>query len=74
MYMIFSAVFMAVIIIFEAGPVHLFFMADLRGSTLTFFHWCLIIGAFSMVILISGFTIFKSMQMGIKALSIYEYE
>ena len=74
MYMIVSVFFMAVIIVLEAGPVHLLFMADLRGTTLTLFHWLLIILAFSLVIIISGITIYKPMKMGISALSRYEYE
>ncbi|MBW1764806.1 MAG: hypothetical protein JRJ23_08730 [Deltaproteobacteria bacterium] len=35
MYMIFSAIFMAIIIILEAGPVYLIFMANVRGNAIT---------------------------------------
>ncbi|MDB9822468.1 hypothetical protein OAC89_02090 [Deltaproteobacteria bacterium] len=72
MYMIFSAVFMAVIIVLEAGPVYMIFMADLRGSTITSFQWLQIITAFIFVLLIIGFTVYKPMKMGLEALNRYE--
>jgi len=72
MYMIFSAVFIAIIIILEAGPVYLLFMADLRGSTITGFQWFQIVIAFFMVLIIIGFTIYKPMKMGLEAISRYE--
>jgi len=70
--MIFSAVFIAIIIILEAGPVYLLFMADLRGSTITGFQWFQIVIAFFMVLIIIGFTIYKPMKMGLEAISRYE--
>src|SRR4030042_1012877 len=72
MYMIFSAIFMAIIIILEAGPVYILFMADLRGMRIMLFQWFLIIVSFVMVLFIITFTIYKSMNMGLKALNRYE--
>ncbi|HJX33873.1 MAG TPA: hypothetical protein VJ373_01725 [Desulfatiglandales bacterium] len=72
MYMIFSAIFIAVIIILEAGPVYILFMADLRGISIMWFQWFLIIVSFIMVLFIIAFTIYKSMNMGLKALKSYE--
>jgi ABC-2 type transport system permease protein len=72
MYMIFSAVFMAIIIILEAGPVYILFMADLRGSRIMLFQWFLIIIPFILVLSIIAFTIYMTMKMGLKALSRYE--
>ena len=72
MYMIFSAIFIAVIIILEAGPVYILFMADLRGISIMWFQWFLIIVSFIMVLFIIAFTIYKSMNMGLRALKRYE--
>jgi ABC-2 type transport system permease protein len=72
MYMIFSAIFIAVIIILEAGPVYILFMADLRGTRIMWSQWFLIIVSFVMVLFIIAFTIYKSMNMGLRALNRYE--
>jgi ABC-2 type transport system permease protein len=72
MYMIFSAILIAVIIILEAGPVYLLFMAELRGTRIMWFQWFLIIFSFVMVLFIIAFTIYKSMNMGLRALNRYE--
>lgn len=72
MYMIFSALFMAVIIVLESGPVYIVFMADLRNLEISFTQWLLITGSFLSVILIIIFTIYKPIRMGIKALERYE--
>ena len=72
MYMIFSAVFMALIIILEAGPVYIFFMADLKKEVITGFQWTLIFLAFFSVLLIIAFAVYKPMKMGLDALNRYE--
>ena len=72
MYMIFSALFMAVIIVLESGPVYIVFMADLRNLEISFTQWLLITGSFLSVILIIIFMIYKPIRMGIKALERYE--
>ena len=72
MYMISCAIFMAVIIILEARPVYIIFMADLRGSTIMMFQWLQIVMSFILVLLIMGFTVYKPMKMGLEALERYE--
>ncbi len=72
LYMIFSAAFMAVIIILEAGPVYLLFMADVRGSTVTVFQWFQIIIAFSIAFIIICFAVYEPMKLGLEALERYE--
>lgn len=72
MYMIFSAMFMAVIIVLEAGPVYILFMAGLKGKTVTALQWLFIVPSFVVVLLIQWIAIFKPMSMGIKALENYE--
>ena len=72
MYMIFSAMFMAVIIVLEAGPVYILFMADLKGKAITTFQWFFIIPSFTAVLIIQGIAIFKPVKMGVKALEKYD--
>lgn len=72
MYMIFCALFMAVIIILEAGPVYILFMADLKGKSVTALQWLFIIPSFAAVLIIQWLAIFKPMKMGVKALERYE--
>ena len=71
-YMIFSVLFMAIIILLEAGPVNIFFKAGMRGLKITTFQWLWIILAFIAVFLLICFTIYKSMKLGVKALEEYE--
>lgn len=72
MYMISSVLFMAVIILLEAGPVRMFFMADMRGLKITTFQWLWIVLAFSAVFLLICVAIYKSMRLGMRALEEYE--
>ena len=71
-YMIFSVLYMAAIIILEAGPVRIFFVAEMRGERISTFQWLWIILAFMSVFLIICFTSYKSIKLGIKALEKYE--
>ncbi len=71
-YMILSALYMAVIIMLEAGPVYIFFSADLFNRPITSGEWVMISGSFILVIAITLFTIYKPMKMGIEALKKYE--
>jgi hypothetical protein len=47
-------------------------MAELRGTRIMWFQWFLIIFSFVMVLFIIAFTIYKSMNMGLRALNRYE--
>ncbi len=71
-YMMMSALYMAVIIILESGPVYIIFMANLRHRALTWGQWMMITVAFILVIAITAFTIYKPMKMGMDALTKYE--
>jgi ABC-2 type transport system permease protein len=72
MYMIFCALFMALVIILEAGPVYFIFWANIKGVPITGLQWLLIIPSFLMVLLISAFVVYKPMKVGVKALVQYE--
>ena len=71
-YMIISALFMAVIIVLESGPVYIIFMADIGKREITPGQWALIACAFILVIAITAFTIYKPLKMGVDALKNYE--
>ena len=72
MYMIFSAIFMAIVVVLEAGPVYLIFIADVRGNPITYLQWSFIIPSFLMVVLINFLAVYKPMKMGLEALVKYE--
>jgi ABC-2 type transport system permease protein len=72
LYMIVSSIFIAIVIVLEAGPVYILFMSDVSGKTVTAFQWLLIIASFLMVVLINTLAVFKPMKMGLKALREYE--
>lgn len=72
MYMIVSALFIASVIVLEAGPVYIIFMSNVRGETITGLQWLFIIPSFLAVLVINMLTVYKPMKMGLKALTIYE--
>jgi len=72
MYMIFSALFMGLIIVLEAGPVYIIFMAHVKGAPITPMEWLFIIPCFFMVLVIIAFAVYKPMKIGLEALSQYE--
>jgi ABC-2 type transport system permease protein len=72
MYMIYSAIFIALIIVLEAEPVYIIFMADLRGSAIRPLQWVFIVSSFGVVLLLTGLAVYKPMKMGLEALHQYE--
>ena len=72
LYMIISSIFIAIIIILEAGPVYIVFMSEIDGNTVSAFQWVLIVASFVMVVLINILAIFKPMKMGLMALREHE--
>ncbi len=72
MYMIYSAIFIALIIVLEAEPVYIIFMADLRGRAIRPLQWVFIVSSFAVVLVLIGLAIYKPMKMGLEALHQYE--
>jgi len=72
MYMIFSALFMAVIIVLEAGPVYIIFMSGVKSVPISAIQWLFIIPSFLAVIVINLLAVYKPMKMGLASLSDYE--
>jgi ABC-2 type transport system permease protein len=72
LFMITSSLFIAIIIVLEAGPVYILFMSDLSGNRITASQWVFIGVSFVAVFVVSMLAIFKPMKMGLKALEEYE--
>jgi ABC-2 type transport system permease protein len=68
-YMMVSSLFMAAVILLEAAPVYVIFMADARGETVPLVHWLWIVPAFGLVLALQAFAVIKPMRMGARALS-----
>jgi ABC-2 type transport system permease protein len=71
-YMIISSVFIALIIMLEAGPVYAILSAHFRGEAITHLQWVWIAGSFILVIFLNVFAVQRPMAAGLKALSGYE--
>jgi ABC-2 type transport system permease protein len=71
-YMISSSVFIALVIVLEAGPVYTILSAHFRGEVIARLQWVWIMGSFIMVIVVLIVAVKKPMAAGLKSLSRYE--
>jgi len=71
-YMIISSVFIALIIMLEAGPVYAILSAHFMGEAITHLQWVWIVGSFILVIFLNVFAVQRPMAAGLKALNGYE--
>ena len=71
-YMVTSSIFIAIIVMFEAGPVYAILSAHFKGEALSLLQWVWIAGSFIVVILLNIFTVKKPMSLGLKAITDYE--
>jgi len=71
-YMIISSVFIALVIMLEAGPVYTILSAHFRGETITHFQWVWIVCSFILVIFLNVFAVQRPMAAGLKAIHGYE--
>lgn len=69
MFMIFSTIFIATIIILEAGPVYIIFKSRLNDVPVTLLQWFFIVPSFMMVLMVSGLAVLKPMRLGLKAIN-----
>jgi ABC-2 type transport system permease protein len=67
--MMLSAVFIAAVIILEAGPVYNLFMADFHGRALSLLEWVWIIGSFTVAFILSMLAVIIPMKFGERRLS-----
>ena len=68
LYMMLSALYIGLIIILEAGPVYLLFMAQVRGDPLSPLDWVFVAASFVAVVGISLLAVFKPMKKGLAQL------
>lgn len=71
-YMIMSTLFIGVVIVLEAGPVYILFMADMHERPISLLQLAFIIGSFAAVLVVNVIAIYKPMKMGLRALEAYE--
>jgi len=71
-YMISSSVFIALIIILEAGPVYTILSAHFKGVSITYLQWVWVVCSFIGVIFVNIFAVKRPMAAGLKALNSYE--
>jgi ABC-2 type transport system permease protein len=72
LYMIVCAVFLGLVILLEAVPVYMLFMADVRGRNITILELIFISFSFVLVLIIMIVSTYIPMRMGVKALEEYE--
>jgi ABC-2 type transport system permease protein len=71
-YMIISSVFIASVIVLEAGPVYTILSAHFKGDAITHFQWVWIVSSFIVVVLLNMFAVQRPMAAGLKAIRAYE--
>ena len=72
LYMIICAVFMGLVILLEAAPVYMLFMAGVRGRAITILEWIFIVFSFVLVLISISLSTYLPLRMGAKALEEYE--
>jgi ABC-2 type transport system permease protein len=72
LFMMMSTLYVAAVIVLEAGPVYLLFSAQVNGTTVSTPVWFFVIGSFSSVLVISALVIRKPMEMGLRSLETHE--
>ena len=68
LFMLFSAGFIGLVIILEAGPIYTLFMAGIRNEAITSFQWLWLAGSFLLVLLLCILAVVIPMRMGIASL------
>jgi ABC-2 type transport system permease protein len=65
-YMILSMVFVGAVVILEAWPVYIIFMAELNNQALSLFEWAGVFFSFSGVAVLNGAAVIIPMRLGLK--------
>lgn len=74
MFMIYSAGFIGIVTILQAGPVYSIVMADLRNYPISFYQGVWIFLSFAIVVLVCWLALVLPMRFGISKLSIFSTE
>jgi ABC-2 type transport system permease protein len=68
MYMIISALFIACVVVLEAGPTYILYKADVDARTVSALEHLYISACFFSIFLVNGVAVWQPMKMGVKAL------
>jgi ABC-2 type transport system permease protein len=68
LFMLFATAFIAAVVMLEAGPVYMVFMAGLHGRGLTFLQWVWLVGSFALVFVLCILAMILPMRLGVKRL------
>jgi ABC-2 type transport system permease protein len=68
LFMLFSAGFIGLVIVLEAGPVYTYFMSGVRGHAMSLFQWLWLIVSFMLVLLLCLLALLVPMRLGINNL------
>jgi ABC-2 type transport system permease protein len=71
-YMITSAVFIALVVVLEAGPVYTILSAHFKGEAITFLQWFWIVISFFLALMLIIIAVQRPLAAGLKALDNYE--
>jgi ABC-2 type transport system permease protein len=71
-YMIISSVFIALVIVLEAGPVYTILSAHFKGEAISSLQWIWIVCSFALVVIANIVAVQKPMAAGLKAIRCYE--
>jgi len=71
-FMISSSVFIALVIMLEAGPVYTILSAHFKGVSITYLQWVWVVCSFIGVVFVNVFAVQRPMAAGLKALNSYE--
>ncbi|MBW2096696.1 MAG: hypothetical protein JRI80_17640 [Deltaproteobacteria bacterium] len=71
-FMTISALFVATVILLEAGPVYWLFSAQVDGKEVSALTWFLVAFSFFLAMALSVFVLYRSMKTGCRALEDYE--
>jgi len=74
MFMIYSAGFIGIVTILQAGPDYSIVMADIRNYPISFYQWVWIVASFAIVVLVCWLALVLPMRFGISRLSIFSAE
>ncbi len=72
LYMILAMGFITLVVILEAGPVYILFMAQARHHSLSFFQWLYVGGSILLMVLVNIVAVWLPMHYGIRKLAAYE--
>jgi ABC-2 type transport system permease protein len=72
LYMILAMGFIAMVVVLEAGPVYILFMAQARHHSLSFFQWLYVGGSIFLMVLVNIAAVWLPMRYGIRKLAAYE--